>query len=218
VRRPPRIVIVEHDARAPAANPRRAGGAGGRDDGRPASDRQLHGQPAGDAAGAMHQHPLAVRRGCGRCERLVRGERGHRERGRLLPPDDGRLPRDQRGRSQQPLRPRALVPKRHGVSEHLVARCQARHVLADRGDHTRRLDAQRQRRPAAHVPVADADELVPVGDPCRVHRDHDLVRRRRRRRCEFEHAQLAAERVDACGLHPSHRHHLRASWPSTPLQ
>ncbi|HEX5878938.1 MAG TPA: hypothetical protein VF468_11550, partial [Actinomycetota bacterium] len=66
------------------------------------------------------------------------------------------------------------MPKRHGVGEHLVARCQAPHVLADRGDDTRCLDAERQRRSAANVPVACPDELVPVGDPCRVHRDHDL--------------------------------------------
>jgi hypothetical protein len=97
------------------------------------------------------------------------------------------------------------------VGEHLVARCQARHVLADRGDDTRRLDAERQRRPAAHVPVADPDELVPVADTCRVHRDHDLVRRRRPGRRDLEHAHLAAECVDAGGLHPSHRHHLRGS-------
>jgi hypothetical protein len=204
-------VVVEHDARAVAANPRRAGGARRRDDSGSASDRQLHGQSAGDAAGAVHQHPLAVWGGCGRLQRLVGGERGHRERGRLLPWDGGRLARHQRGRREQPLCPRALVAQRHGVGEHLVARYQAGHVLADHGDHTRRLDAQRQRRSAAHVPVACPDELVPVGDPCRMHRDHDLVRRRRRRRCELERAQLAAERVDACGLHPSHRHHLRAS-------
>ena len=57
------------------------------------------------------------------------------------------------------------MAQRHGVGEHLVARCQARYVLADRGDHTRRLDAERQRRLAADVPVACPDELVPAGDP-----------------------------------------------------
>jgi hypothetical protein len=159
----------------------------------------------------VHQHPLADRDRGGLGERLVGGERRHRERGRGLPPDDGRLARDQRGRREEPLRPRALVAQRQWVGEHLVARCQARYVLADRGDNSRCLDAERQRRLAAHVPVADPDELVPVGDPCRVDRDHDLVRRRRRRRRELERAHLAAERVDAGGLHPSHRHHLRGS-------
>ncbi len=83
--RPLGIVIVEHDARAVPADPRRAGGACRGDHGRSSRDRQLHGQSAGDAAGAVHQHPLAGRGRCGRCERLVGGERGHRERGRLLP-------------------------------------------------------------------------------------------------------------------------------------
>src|SRR4029453_19472461 len=56
-------------------------------------------------------------------------------------------------------------------------------------------------------------ELVPVGDSCRLHREHDLVRRRRPGRLQLEQAHLAAERVDAGGLHPSHHHPLRGSSP-----
>jgi hypothetical protein len=99
------------------------------------------------------------------------------------------------------------------MGEDLVARCEARHVLADGGDDAGRLDAERQRWSEADVPVADPDDLVPVADACRAYGDHDLVRRRRRWRREFEHAQLAAECVDARGLHPSSGHPARIVEP-----
>src|ERR671936_1726736 len=92
------------------------------------------------------------------------------------------------------------------MGEHLVAGCETRYVLAKSGDDTSRFDAECQRWLSAHVPVAHADDLVPVADPCGAHRDHELVRRGRSRRRELEHVNLAAERVDAGGLHPSHRH------------
>ena len=95
------------------------------------------------------------------------------------------------------------------MGEHLVARCEARHVLAGRVNDPGRFNPEGQRRPPADIPVADADELVPVADTGGAHRDHDLVRRGRRRRRELEHSYLAAERVDAGGLHASHGYHLR---------
>jgi hypothetical protein len=59
---------------------------------------------------------------------------------------------------------------------------------------------------AADVPAADSDDLVPIADPRRAYRDHNLVRRRARRRSEVEHAHVAAEYFDAGGLHPAHSH------------
>jgi hypothetical protein len=103
------------------------------------------------------------------------------------------------------------VSQRQWVGEHLVARCEARHLLADSSDDAGHLDAERQRWSAADVPVADPDDLVPVPDPCRLHRDHDLVQRRRRWRRELEHAHFAAECVNAGDLHPSHSDHLPGS-------
>jgi hypothetical protein len=117
----------------------------------------------------------------------------------------GRLRRDKRGRSNKPLRPRPLVSQRQWVSEHLVTRYEARHVLADCGDNSRCFDAEHQRWSAADIPLADPDDLVPVADPCRVHRNHDLIRSKRGWRREFEQAHLVAERVYAGGPHPSHR-------------
>jgi hypothetical protein len=103
------------------------------------------------------------------------------------------------------------------MREHLVSWCEPRHVLADRGDDTRRFDAECQRWLPADVPFSDADELVPVADPGRPHRDPDLVRRRRRRRRELQHSYVSAEGVNPGRLHPSHSHHLedpraRESW------
>src|SRR5919202_2694828 len=94
------------------------------------------------------------------------------------------------------------------MCEHLVAECETRYLLADRGDDARRFDAECQRWLSADVPVAYADDLVPVADPCRAHRDHQLVRRGRSRRREFEHAHVTAERVDAGGSHPTPNPHL----------
>src|SRR5581483_9470585 len=116
--------------------------------------------------------------------------------------------RNKRGGSDEPLRPRALVSQWHWVGEDLVARCEACHLFADSVDDSRRLDAERQRRPVTDVPVTEPDDLVPVADTCRSHRDHDLVRRRRRWRREFEYAHRVAERVDAGGSHLSHDHYL----------
>src|SRR5919197_5799193 len=90
------------------------------------------------------------------------------------------------------------------MREHLVAECETRYLLADRGDDTCRFDAEHQRWLSADVPAADADDLVPVADPRRTHRDHDLVRRGRSRRRELEHAHVAPERIDAGGSHPTH--------------
>src|SRR4051812_4378262 len=94
------------------------------------------------------------------------------------------------------------------MREHLVAECETRYLLADRGDYTCRFDAERQRWLSAHVPVAYADDLVPVADPCGAHRDHQLVRRGRSRCRELEHAHVGAERIDAGGSHPTHDRHV----------
>jgi hypothetical protein len=50
------------------------------------------------------------------------------------------------------------------VGEHLVAWCEARQVLADRGHDSGRLDPERQRRSTADVPASGPDELVPVAN------------------------------------------------------
>ena len=144
--------------------------------------------------------PWPDRGGLGK--RLVGGECRHREGGRRRPRDGGRLPRDERGRSDEPLRPRALVSQRQWMGEHLVARCEARHVLADRGNDPSCFNPKGQRRPTSDVPAADPDDLVPVPDPGCAYRDHDLVRGGRWWCGEFEQLHLAAECVDAGGLHP----------------
>src|SRR5947207_206201 len=82
------------------------------------------------------------------------------------------------------------------MREHLVAECETRYPLADRGDDTCRFDAECQRWLSADVPVAYADDLVPVAHPCGAYRDHQLVRRGRSRRRELEHVNLAAKRVE----------------------
>jgi hypothetical protein len=104
-----------------------------------------------------------------------------------------------------------MVSQRHWVGEHLVARGQARHVLADRGDDSRSLDAERQRWSAADVPIANPNDLVPVADPCRPHREHDLICRGRHWLRELEQAHLVAECLDSRGLHPLHSQHPRRS-------
>ena len=175
--RPVGIVVVEDETRAVAADARRTRGACGRDDCRSSRGRELNDKSAGHSAGAVHEDPLACRDRCGLLERLVGGERGHREGGGRLPRDDRRLARNKYGRSDEPLRPRALVSQRQWVGEHLVARCEPCHVFADRVDDSRRFDAERQRWPAPDVPAPDPDDLVPVTNTSRSHRDHDLVRR-----------------------------------------
>src|ERR671930_576901 len=70
------------------------------------------------------------------------------------------------------------------MREHLVAECETRYVLADLGDDASRFDAECERWLLANVPFASADDLVPVADPGRAHRDHELVRRGRSRRRE----------------------------------
>jgi hypothetical protein len=89
------------------------------------------------------------------------------------------------------------------MGEHLVAGRKARHLFADGDDDARRLDPERERGPAADVPAAYSDDLVPVADSGRPHRDHDLVRRERLRRRQLEHLHLAPERLDAGGAHQS---------------
>jgi hypothetical protein len=198
-------VIVDDETRAVVADAHGTRGARRRDDGRSARDRELHDESAGHAAGAVHKDPLPGGGWCDLGERLVRGECRHRERGRGVPGDGGRLRGDKRGRSDKPLRPRPLVSQRQRVSEHIVTRYETRHILADGGDNSRCLDAEHQRWSAADIPLADPDDLVPAANPCRVHRDHDLVRSRRPWRREFEQTHVIAERVDAGGPHPSHR-------------
>jgi hypothetical protein len=207
--------IVEDDLRAVAADARLARGARRRDDGRPSRGRELHDDSAGHAAGAVDENPLAGRGRRRLAERLIRGQRGYRQRGRRFPRNGGRLPRDQCGRSDEQLRPGALLAQRHRMSEDLVTRCEARHVVARCDDDPCRLDAKRQRWSPADLPVADADDLVPVANPCRVHRDHDLVRRGSSRRRQLEHVHVAAERVDAGGLHPTHNHDVPVILSST---
>src|ERR671936_2031410 len=94
------------------------------------------------------------------------------------------------------------------MREHLVAECETHYVLADRGDDACRFDAECQRWLSADVPVAYANDLVPVADPCGAYRDHQLVRRGRSRRRELEHADVGAERIDAGGSHPTHNRHV----------
>src|SRR3954469_12207892 len=89
------------------------------------------------------------------------------------------------------------------MREHLVAERETCDVLADRGDDTCRFDTECQRWLSADVPLAHADELVPVADACGAHRDHELVRRGRSGRRELERVNLAAERVDAGGSYPT---------------
>jgi hypothetical protein len=87
------------------------------------------------------------------------------------------------------------------VSEHVVTRRNVHDLVADRFDDACRLDTERQRRLPADVPVADADDVVPVANARRANRDDDLVRLRCSRRWELEGANLAAECVDAGSLH-----------------
>jgi hypothetical protein len=194
--RPVGIVIVEDDVRAVAADARLARGARRRDDGRPSRGRELHDDSAGHAAGAVHENPVAGKGRCRLAERLIGRQRGNGQPGRRLPRNGGRLPRDQCGRSDDQLRPRALVPQRHRMSEDLVTRCEARHVVARCDDDPRRLDAKRQRWSPADLPVADPDDLVPVADLPRAPRSRPRpaqefpapaararARRRRTRRC-----------------------------------
>src|SRR4029453_3736809 len=113
--------------------PARAGRARARGPaaGRSSRARELHGESAGHAAGAVHKDPLPGGGWCDLGERLVRGECRHRARGGGVPGGGGRLRRDKRSRSDKRLRPRPLVSQRQRVSEHLVTRDEARHVLAD---------------------------------------------------------------------------------------
>jgi hypothetical protein len=82
------------------------------------------------------------------------------------------------------------------MRQHLVAGPERRDARPDGGDDTGRLDAERQRRPPADVPTADADDVVPVADPGCDDRDDELVGRRRTGRRELEHPHRFAERID----------------------
>jgi hypothetical protein len=120
-----------------------------------------------------------------------------------LPRNRIRLAHDECGGSDQPLRPGALLTQGQRMGEHFVAWREARHLFANGDDDACRLDPENERRLAADIPGTYSDDLVPVADSGRPHRDHDLVRSERLRRRQLEHLHLAPERLDAGGAHQS---------------
>ena len=100
------------------------------------------------------------------------------------------------------------------MGEHLVGGPEARHLFANGDYDAGRLDPEHQRGMAADIPATYADDLVPVANSGRPHRDQQLVRSERLRRRQLEHLHLAPERLDARGAHqaPVSRHASSLSW------
>ena len=123
---------------------------------------------------------------------LLRGERGYREGGRGLPADTVRFTGQQRGRGDQQRRPGALTAQRHRMRHHRVARRPVADRIAHRREGSGRLHPQRHRRHGAHVPAADADELIPVAHAGRPRFQQHLVARQRPRLSCLDHLDRAA--------------------------
>jgi hypothetical protein len=86
---------------------------------------------------------------------------------------------------------------------HLVADSEPAYLAADCLADSGGFDAERHWRPAADIPVADPDALLPVANACRFHRDQHLVARDRTRHIELEHLYPAADCVDSGSTHVS---------------
>ena len=114
----------------------------------------------------------------------------------------------------QPLRPGAVVTQRQGMREYRVAGREARHLFANGDNDAGRLDPEHQRGLTPNIPATYSDDLVPVANSGRPHRDHDLVRSERLRRRQLEHLHLAPEGLDAGGAHqsPVSGHATSLSW------
>jgi hypothetical protein len=89
------------------------------------------------------------------------------------------------------------------MGEHLVAARKARHLFAGGDDDACRLNPERKRGLAADIPTTYSDDLVPVPDSGRPHRDYDLVRSESLRRSQLEHLHLAPKDLDAGCAHQS---------------
>ena len=100
------------------------------------------------------------------------------------------------------------------MGEHLVAGREARHPFANGDDDTRRLDPEHQLGLTADIPATYSDDLDPVANSGRPHRDQQLVRSERLRRRQLEHLHLAPERLYAGSAHqsPVSGHATSLSW------
>src|SRR3954452_6763060 len=87
------------------------------------------------------------------------------------------------------------------MGENFVAFLPLLDCLANRTYDPGRRDAKRHRRFAADVPLASANELVPVADPRRSHVDQDLILREWTGSREINRLDRAAQTVDAGYLH-----------------
>ncbi len=156
---------------------------------------------AGDSAAAVDEHHIVSVYAQGLVDHLRGGERRDRERRRDVPRDSVRFSRQQRRRRDQRWRPRSLVPQRQGMGENLVPFLPVPDCLANRGYDPGRRDAERHRRCAADIPLARANELVPVGDPRGPHLDQDLIAGQRARIGEVDRLDGGAELLDPGGEH-----------------
>src|SRR6187200_185518 len=97
------------------------------------------------------------------------------------------------------------------MGEYLVAFLPVRDCLANRGYDPGRRDAKRHRRYAADIPLARANELVPVGDPRGPHLDQDLIAGQRARIGEVDRLDGTGQLLDPGGEHSQTS--LSVIWP-----
>ena len=137
----------------------------------------------------------------GLIDRLCGGESGYGERPGGGPGDALRLVRELCRRRQQLRRPGALAAQRQRVGEHLVPRREAIDRVSDVRHDAGGLDAERHRRTDADVPVAPADDVVPVGDTGGPDFDQHFVAGGRRRVGHVDQLNRTTQRLD-----PGHAH------------
>jgi hypothetical protein len=117
------------------------GGAGGAQDVRAPRLGDLRGDVADAAGGRVDQHPLAGSDAGGVDQRLPRGERHERQRGRVGERQAGRLADEVPRRRRDVLGVRAGLTREPRHAEHLVAGAEQRHPEADLLDHARHVEA-----------------------------------------------------------------------------
>jgi hypothetical protein len=96
-----------------------------------------------------------------------------------------------------------LFGEREWMGEDLVPDRPVLHTGTDRGDDSRRLDAERHRRCPSHIPIAHADEVVPVADTGALDLDQHLAVTERSRFRNLEQLKIAAELLDSGYTHGS---------------
>jgi hypothetical protein len=162
---------------------------------------ELHDHPAGDACGPVDQDRLPGLNVERLGHHLVSRQCGNGECCCLCPRGAVGLLGDQACGGDQSIGPAALVAQRQGMGHHAGADGRPLDPRADVDDHTSRLNPERHRRSAPHIPTAGTNELFPVPHPRGPHLDQNLAGLKSRRLGQLEKLHLFPERLDARGSH-----------------